>query len=106
MKKLWVGYVSIEFEMAIYAETKEEALKLAKKHTPEEVESLSGHDYSVHISDHAPSVALDDSLPWGDFGSEKERTVGDLKEELGMETGYDALMRQAREVAAKEGVGK
>ncbi len=104
MKKLWTGNVSIDFEMAIYAETEQEALRLAKKHAREELENLDGLD--ITVAPGAPSSDLDDALPWGDFGSGHEQTVGELKEKLGVQSPKDTLLARAREAAAKEGASK
>lgn len=96
-KKLWTGHVTVELEMAIFAETEAEALKLAKKHAWEEISNLDTGDAHITVSPYAPPSDLDDALPWGDFGGERERTVGELKAELGTGTEYDALMRRLRE---------
>ncbi len=97
-KKLWTADVAISFEMAIWAETEDEARKLAKKHAPEELENIGGAgDFDIGISDTPPGPDLNDALPWGDFGGEREKTVGALKKELGVEHPMEERMRKLSE---------
>lgn len=100
-KKLWTGSVSIDFEMAIWAETKEEALKLAKDNALDEFETL--HDgFDVSVSDSPPGGDLDDAIPWGIFDGEKERTVAQLKSELGIVgTRIERLRKLEEEIKAR-----
>lgn len=102
-KKLWTGSVMVDFEMAIYAETEEEALKIAKRSAWEELRNLDTGDASITVSHYAPPGYLDDALPWGEFGDDRERTVGEIKAELGVESPTDTLLKRAREAAAKQG---
>lgn len=95
-KKLWTADVCISFEMAIYAETEDEARKLARKHAPEELDNI-GNDFDISVSDTPPPADLNDALPWGDFGSGHERTVGELKKELGVEHPLEARMSKLAE---------
>jgi len=90
-KKLWTANVTCDFEMAIYAETLDEALKIAKRHAPEELDNI-GDVFDVVIMDMVPPPDLNYALPWGDFGSEPERTVRELKAELGVKHPLEARM--------------
>lgn len=100
-KKLWTGSVSIDFDMAIWAETKEEAFKLAKDHALDEFFTLSD-SFAVSVSDSPPPADLDDAIPWGDFGGEKERTVAELKRELGIVDPMLERLRRLSEIAKAE----
>ena len=101
MKKLWTANVTVEFEMAIYADTVEEARRLAKRHAPEELENIAD-GFDIDVSATPPPPDLNGCLPWGDFGSEGERTVAQLKKELGVEHPLEARMSQLANALRKQ----
>jgi hypothetical protein len=100
-KKLWTVTVSTEFEMAVLAETQEEALRHAKKNSSDE---LTYCELDYHVSTQAPPADLDDTFPYGECST--DRTVGDWKRELGVSHPMDQRLARLREVAEAEGASK
>lgn len=76
MKKLWTASVSVDFEMAIWAESKEEAMRIAKENATEEHDNLDPH-WDIAVSDTSPPKYLDDSFPYGD--DDRNLSVGEIK---------------------------
>lgn len=103
MKKLWTADVTINFEMPIYAESLEEALKIAKKNAREEFENHG--EFDVGIMDMAPSGEFNDSYPYGSpADDEGDLTVGELKKKLGVQHPLEARMAKLSEaLKAKAG---
>jgi hypothetical protein len=103
VKKLWTGKVSLDFEMAVYAESEEEALRAARKGAQEEIMNHYAYDSLVTVSPYAPPSFLDGTLPWGDFEGEPERDVATLKAELGVDSPTRMLLERVRGVTARRG---
>ncbi len=75
MKKLWTAHVSVNFEMAIVAESHEEAIAIAKQNASDEHNNLSPRWY-IDVHHVPPPVELDDSIP---YGSDDDQTVAEIK---------------------------
>ncbi len=76
MKKLWTASVSVDFQMAIWAESEAEAMRVAKENATEEHDNLDPR-WDICVSGMAPPRYLDDSYAYGD--DEQRLTVGEIK---------------------------
>jgi hypothetical protein len=101
MKTLFTVTCTLEFEMAVMAETEQEARRVARENLREESENYSVQDWDLseklgnHIDTHGQGY-----IPYGGDGDE---TVEQITKRLGLETPRERFEKQLARSGVRDG---